>query len=198
MNGNRQPINMDDLLNKMRGQVEADFDAGRDRIFESLVENKEAICTRIDERLFAEYFLPYFLGERNDNPNWPVEWIGIAGAPSAEVAVEGFENGMRKTLFFVPPLMNTSLIADNKGTKYSMIMDRYSMEKDASPFRGMAFLEQEFGKKSEQTIQQEFNQVTARYAHQWDYIRTRYRGHVVPVVVQTQFADNSLNDLMSE
>lgn len=198
MNGNRQPINMDDLLNKMRGQVEADFDAGRDVIFQSLVENKEANCTRIDERLFAEYFLPFFLGERNDNPNWIVEWIGIAGTPSTEVAVEGFENGVKKTLFFVPPFMNTSLISDNKGTKYSMIMDRYSLEKDASPFRGMAFLEQEFGKKSEQTIQQEFNQVTAQYAHQWDYIRARYRGHIQTFQPQPSFTDNSLNDLMAE
>lgn len=77
-----------------------------DRIHQLIVEEPKRMANRLPEQIFRDYFLPVFAGDVPNGKHYE-EWISIAGAPSAEVAILG-ENG--QVLFNVPPLMNTDHI----------------------------------------------------------------------------------------
>lgn len=73
--------------------------------FENLVTSMER--SKLPEPIFRENFLPFFTGQQRPDPQNGLyaQWIGIAGAPTAEVDVIDEEG---KTVFVVPALLNTS------------------------------------------------------------------------------------------
>lgn len=85
-----------------------DLSDARDKVFSGLVENHQP--NKLPEYLFTSYFLPGFMG-KNPNQKWLLEWVSIAGSPSAEVSIID-QAGME--LFRVPAVLPTqNLILNN-------------------------------------------------------------------------------------
>ncbi len=200
-NFNGQPPQVPQNLNfeqAIKQQVLGAFDEKKDAVFKALVEDKRSYCQHIPEQIFVNNFLPYMLGERQDNANWVVEWIAIAGSPSAEVCVvDPYDK--TKELFYVPPLFNTQLVGSNSGPKYSTLLERYQQYNDNSPYLGMSFLNDELSKKASAISQQGANPQAQEYKAMWDFILLRYRPNasVQPAGIPQQGQDNSLDSLMA-
>ncbi len=78
-----------------------------DSIFNSIVVEPTQNANRLPEHIFRDYFLPAFAGKVPLGKHYE-EWISIAGAPTAEVAI--VDAGGVNVLFNVPALMNTDHI----------------------------------------------------------------------------------------
>lgn len=84
------------------------------------------VYNKIPEYIFRDYFLPFFLNERQSE-NWVMEWISIAGSPSAPVTV--MNDTMTEELFTVPPIFNTQILTQNtRGRKLYDIIIQYKEE----------------------------------------------------------------------
>ncbi len=96
----------------------------------------------ISEEDFVSGFLPYFAGETSikDNKDFISVWIGIAGAPSNEVAVV---DKNYNELYRIPPLMNTSGIEPRTDGAYASLMEEYQNRGAQIPALGDSFLKEE-------------------------------------------------------
>lgn len=84
------------------------------------------VYNKIPEYIFRDYFLPFFLNERQSD-NWVMEWISIAGSPSSPVSV--MNDAMTEELFLVPPIFNTQILSQNtNGRKLYDIIIQYKEE----------------------------------------------------------------------
>lgn len=82
-----------------------------DSIFDAIVVEGAKSANRLPENIFRDYFLPVFAGKTSIGKHYE-EWISIAGAPTAEVAIVDATNV--NVLFNVPALMNTEHIKRNR------------------------------------------------------------------------------------
>lgn len=106
----------------------------------------------ISEDIFVNYFLPRFVGVVPNPGNWVVEWISIAGTPTAEVGVRGAGGEM---LFSVPPLLQTKGLAGVSGTGgLNDIFTRYKMISNNIPREGIRFLFAELANKSKELLEE--------------------------------------------
>lgn len=123
----------------------------------------------IPEDLFVNYFLPRFMGRVLDPGNWVVEWISIAGSPTAEVGVRD-PNG--NVLFTVPPLLHTKgLVMNKENGDLGDIFGRYLQMKNNLPQVGTKFLFQKLGEKSQEFL----DRVSiSKEESSWMYILLRY------------------------
>ena len=110
-------------------------------LYDGLVNNNDNINV-ISEDDFVSGFLPYFAGELNiaDNKDFVGLWIGIAGAPSNEVAVV---DKNYNELYRVPALMNTGNIVPRNDGAFAQLMDEYNSRGSQIPALGDAFLKEE-------------------------------------------------------
>lgn len=183
-------IQKDDAIFKSLQQtIFKDLENSTEKIFNSLVENKESFCASLPESIFVNYFLPFFIGTRNDNPNWLVEWISIAGSPSSYVRI--FSDGnISNTLFFVPPVLNTNILNSDISLKAILqTSNDYSLN---LPIVGTKFLYEAMHDKSLQLTQNLDN----TYIQEWLNIFTRY--NLIPTNIEIANNTNSsnLNDLL--
>ena len=83
---------------------------------QQLLENVERAV--LPEHLFRQHFLPFFLGNSNPGPNNEVvaAWIGIAGAPTAEVDII---DDARNVLFTAPAIFSTTALNTDINTHRS-------------------------------------------------------------------------------
>lgn len=90
---------------------------------QQLLENVERAV--LPEPLFRQHFLPFFLGNVAPGPNNEVvsAWIGIAGAPTAEVDII---DDARNVLFTAPAIFSTtSLNTDISTHRSQRLRDLY-------------------------------------------------------------------------
>ncbi len=78
-----------------------------DSIHHAIVVEPTLHANRLPENIFRDYFLPAFAGSVPLGKHYE-EWISIAGAPTAEVAIVDASGS--NILFNVPALMNTDHI----------------------------------------------------------------------------------------
>ena len=158
-----------------------------DLVFSSLLA--PGSFATIPEALFSNYFLPFFLGERTDNPNWVLEWVSIAGSPTAPVTVINLNN---QPLFDVPPIFNTAALPTNTGSGFSGIRDQTELRRNNIPMEGLKFQMEAFhAKSSELTSQVNVNPVLVT----WYNILVRY-GKITPVVTPETGNNSQLDDLL--
>lgn len=83
---------------------------------QQLLENVERAV--LPEHLFRQHFLPFFLGNTNPDPKNEVvaAWIGIAGAPTAEVDII---DDARNVLFTTPAIFSTASLNTDINTHRS-------------------------------------------------------------------------------
>jgi len=153
-----------DLLKELTNQIEKDA-----RIVEKGIVNSDLV-NRIPESLFVNYFLPYFTGERHDNPNWVLEWISVAGSPMSEVVV--FDDGTKEDLYVVPSLFNTKKLIFTRGTEtFKNIFMHFNRLNANIPGIGFNFLNEMLEKKTGE-IEQLVDHTES--IKQWSYILARY------------------------
>lgn len=109
-----------------------------EKIFGKLVSNP--LANRLPEKLFVENFLPYFCGEVEipEETELYSLWYGIAGSPTGEVDIIDTRG---KSLYKVPPLMNTNIInpkrEDSNEMNFSQIIALATMYGNMTPVAGL-------------------------------------------------------------
>lgn len=157
---------LQDNVDKVKQNILKDLNKGQDLIFNGLVANVP--LNRLPEPLFASYFLPGFLGN-NPNQNWMLEWIGIAGSPSAEVSV--FDPATQQELFRVPPVLaSRNILLPREQGGLNDIFKRHEMMGSTLGASGANYLFNALEKKSEQAVAAYQNDTDAR----WVAILARY------------------------
>ena len=161
-------MSIETMTDQYLSSIRADLNHNGDSIFKTLVEDKELYVNAIPESLFVNYFLPFFMG-RNDNPNWLMEWISIAGTPASEVRVYG--DVTRETLFYVPPTLNVNnFILPNSENNLANIFIRYNMYNRNLPQEGTRFLLNELEEKKRLLV----DPLEQHYLGNWIDILRRY------------------------
>ena len=87
-------------VDALRSMVFEDLEKGLARVHENLIENQ--MVHRLPEHIFAEYFLPCWLGKISP-VNWVSEWISVAGTAASEVDI--FDPTTNQVLFRVPSIV---------------------------------------------------------------------------------------------
>jgi hypothetical protein len=153
-------------VNRVKETIINDLKKGQETIFNGLVVN--VLPNRLPEPLFANYFLPGFLGT-NPNQNWMLEWISIAGSPSSEVSV--FDPATQQELFRVPPVLASRniLLPKNEGD-LGDIFKRHEMMAGSLGSSGTNYLFNALEQKSTQAIASYQNDTDER----WRAILARY------------------------
>lgn len=143
--------------------------------FEQLVVKPQNEISRLPESIFIETFLPFFCGEKSfeDEQQFLVKWIAIAGNPSKEVHIvdDGFE-----VLFTVPAIMDTTCIDfknDRKGQSLANIIANYELHRNQLPVVGKKYLEGTIDKRLE-TLNKK-SDIVATNEQRWREIFIRYK-----------------------
>ncbi len=156
-------------VNTLVEDIRNDMVRCQKEIFEGLIGEYQ--INRLPESVFRAHFLMAFAGQPTD-PNWVAKWIGIAGTPSAEVAIVDQQNN---ELFRVPPVIaSTGVVL--QGRSAGRMKDIFSHASDLSrnsPYQAVQFMNQALGTKT-----QEFGEVPESH-QRWRGIFERY-GLVVP------------------
>jgi len=145
---------------------------------------------RIPESVFVNYFLPFFIGQRQSD-TWVIEWISIAGTPMLPVYV--IDDVTKEILYTVPGYLDTSgIINDNKNLSLSAIIERYIMiENNGIPMQSRAFLAKNLN-EYEKAITGDISRNTI---NQWYHILQRY--NLLPQASETvSNPNNSLDDFI--
>lgn len=139
----------------------------KDLIHRSLVEELEV--SKLPENVFRDYFLPRFASRVADPGNWLVEWISIAGTPTAPVDIV---DNTGTTIFRVPAVLYTKNISNMQGgASFDDIFTRYIMHKNNLAQRGTAFITAEMKKKADSIYTDEG---VSDIQKQWYSIYDRY------------------------
>lgn len=157
---------LQDNVDKVKQSIFNDLSKGQDLIFNGLVTNNPV--NRLPEPIFASYFLPGFLGS-NPNQGWMLEWIGIAGSPSAEVSV--FDPATQQELFRVPPVLSSrNILLPSEQGGLNDIFKRHEMMGSTLGASGANYLFNALEKKSAQAVASYQNDTDVR----WSAILARY------------------------
>lgn len=144
----------------VRDMLLAEMDKSKTVIFDGLLNN--SFANKIPESLFVNYFLPCFIGTRQE-PNWVMEWISIAGSPMSEVAV--FKDGTNQVLYNVPSMLNTNnLFLNKQDGDLGDIFTRYEQISNNIPTQGLNFLVEALNSKNIEILNKvNFNEVNKRW-----------------------------------
>lgn len=154
-------------INKVLEMIYKESTKTQDIVYNGLVENKT--INSIPESLFVNYFLPCFIGQR-ENPNWIMEWISIAGSPMVELNV--FDDNTKQVLFTVPSILNSNrLLISNQGVNINDIFNRYEQINNNMPINSLNFLISALNEKGSQLLSTINNNEPLQ---QWIYILRRY------------------------
>lgn len=157
---------LQERVDRIKQAIIDDLKKGEQTIFNGLVTQIQP--NRLPESIFVSYFLPGFLGT-NPNQNWLLEWISIAGSPSAEVAV--FDPATQQELFRVPPVLaSRNILLPRGGWDLNDIFTRHEMMKGSLGGQGTKFLFNALAHKSDQALSTYQNTTNDR----WAYILARY------------------------
>ena len=165
-----------------------DLNKGKDKIFQHLVQSPP--MGTLPERLFKDYFLPFFLGERQSD-NWVVEWVSVAGTPTSEVSVID-DAGVE--LFRVPAIISSShlLMNGHKGDLSAVFAQQERLSGGASSTAGLQFLAGELAQRGDAALRQSAAQ--AQTHERWHAILTRYGVSVKAPSASYATAINADND----
>lgn len=164
-----------------------------EKIYSKLVANP--LANKLPERLFVENFLPYFCGEVEipEETELYSLWYGIAGSPTGEVDIIDISG---KSLYKVPPLMNTNIInpkrGDNNDMNFSQIIALASMYNNMTPVAGLNALNTGLANKLE-TLRNKSVEFTD-YEIRWIDIFKRYGKIKQNTVSSVAVADNRLQE----
>lgn len=154
---------------EFRQMILDDLNKGQNKIFEGLVLNIEV--KKLPENIFRDYFLQGFLG-KHPNPRWAAEWIGVAGNPSAEVAIV---DHLGQELFLVPPLVASTSMLLNKyqigAARVNDILNHSGNIAQNSPMQAMVFMTSALGQKTNEFVVQN---TTDSIVVRWQQIFQRY------------------------
>lgn len=157
---------LQEQVDHIKKAIMADLQKGEEAVFRGLVT--EAQPNRLPEPIFATYFLPGFIG-KNPNKNWLLEWISIAGSPSAEVSI--FDPNTQQELFRVPPVLaSRNILLPPHGTSLTDIFARHEMMKGSLGNQGTKFLFNALSHKGDQAVSSYENTTDSR----WVAILARY------------------------
>jgi predicted HAD superfamily phosphohydrolase YqeG len=120
------------ILTKVQGEI--------DEVYDSLVVQQNR--NTLPEAIFVNHFLPFFSGEKPNDPqnNILQQWVSVAGNATAEVAVVNEKN---EVIYNVPALLDTDIlnIANNNASRsFSQIYDNYKIRAKNIPAVGEKFL----------------------------------------------------------
>lgn len=165
---------LQERVNHIKDVIDQDLRKGENLIFEGLVNSVQP--NRLPENIFVSYFLPGFMGT-NPKQNWMLEWISIAGSPSAEVSV--FDTATGKELFRVPPVLSSrSILLPKAQGDLGDIFKRHEMMSNSLGASSANYLFSALEEKSAQALDGYHNDTNER----WLAILTRY-GHTPKSVV---------------
>lgn len=106
----------------------------------------------LPESIFRDYFLPRFLGQdQNPKSTWVLEWISVAGSPSAEVGIR--DDLTQEHIFTVPPIIYTEglSLVKNPGD-LGDIFSRYKQLNNNLPQEGTSFLFKALHEKNKEML----------------------------------------------
>lgn len=130
---------VNEITESIKSSILKDNERTGNIVFAALLDNIE---TRpLPESIFKDYFLPCFLGLRNDqvSMNWMAEWVAIAGTAMSEVTI--IKDHTREVLFNVPPILNTTSLYMNKAEgDLGDIFTKHRNISNNSPTAGLNFL----------------------------------------------------------
>lgn len=127
------------ITEKIQEAMQKDADRTGSVVFNGILDNP--IANPLPESIFKNYFLPLFLGLRNDGAtlNWMAQWVSIAGSPMSEVVI--IDDNTKQELFRVPPIFNTtSLYMTKTEGDLGDIFKRFFDIKTNNPMAGLSFL----------------------------------------------------------
>lgn len=164
-----------------------------EKIFSKLVSNP--LANKLPENLFVENFLPYFCGEVEipEETELYSLWYGIAGSPTGEVDIIDTRG---KSLYKVPPLMNTNIInpkrEDSNDMNFSQIINLATMYGNMTPMAGMNALNTGLANKLE-TLRNKSVEFS-EYETRWIEIFKRYGKIKQNTVSSVAASDNRLQE----
>lgn len=135
-------------------QILAELRTSNQRIDQEIAESLKSIedtdVKRIPINVFEEIFLPFITGEvqSTNEQNYIDHWVGLVGqSNAAEICdIQG------KTLFTVPPFVDTSVIDVTRESRLSSVMTNYSNDASINPARAQGELAVGLAKELEKTI----------------------------------------------
>lgn len=143
-----------------------DLKAGQNKIYEGIILEAFPVNT-ITEVIFRNYYLPCFAGFVQP-PNWMLNWINIAGSPTAEVGVTDEQGNI---LFKVPPLIAaTNVILHGQGDTLSEVFSRREMLRNNISVDHNEYLHQQLDQKTQELGNPTNNEMVRR----WEEIFQRY------------------------
>lgn len=176
---------MQQRTDEIRQMILGDIQKGQERIFPALLHQYQPNV--LPEEIFRDYFLDRFLGVVQD-PTWVVQWINIAGAPSAEVSIIDKEG---KELFRVPPAISSIGLGFNvnqRGSVPAMFSHANNLSNN-SPVQALTFVSQTLHERSQLMLS---TGATLTDSQRWAAILARYDR--LPQEVTIQQASSSGSD----
>ena len=140
------------------------------RIFHKQIVENETLET-MQEGIFVENFLPFFLGEieDNDQSNFGVTWSALSGRGTSEVQIV---DAFNQPLYKVPAFFDTEVLDVTRSDIFN-VMKEYAIDKDIHPVmatnKAMNSLREEFKKIQRSSPLSESNK------QRWIEIFKRYR-----------------------
>lgn len=143
-------LDVNELNNMIQKSIFEETNKVGNLVFQNLLPNGPQ--NFIPESVFRDYFLPRFLGII-DTPrsSWVVEWISIAGSPTAEVGIT--HDTSKELLYVVPALLYTNNLglAKNSGD-LGDIFKRYKQIIINLPQNGTSFLMEALHHKNQEYL----------------------------------------------
>ncbi|MGI9212589.1 MAG: hypothetical protein ACR2HF_08960 [Methylococcaceae bacterium] len=165
------------MYQQTMGQVSKDMG----KVFNALCVENDPVLGRIPERIFRDYFLPYFAGERSmEDTNIVAQWISVAGTPSAEVRV--IDDVTQEELYRVPPIMSTQFLdvqTRPNGQSMKEVLEQAALYRRNIPAQGERFLEMAYGDKAQVMLRNA--RLPEEYNRRWGEIMVRYRKQTSPI-----------------
>lgn len=140
------------------------------RVFHRQIVENETLET-MQENVFVENFLPFFLGEieDNDQTNFGLTWSALSGRGTSEVQIV---DGFNQPLYKVPAFFDTEVLDVTRSDIFNVMKD-YAIDKDIHPVmatnKAMNSLREEFKKIQRSSPISESNK------KRWIEIFKRYR-----------------------
>lgn len=182
------------MYQQTMGQVSKDMG----KVFNALCVENDPVLGRIPERIFRDYFLPYFAGERSmEDTNIVAQWISVAGTPAAEVRV--IDDVTQEELYRVPPIMSTQFLdvqTRPNGQSMKEVLEQAALYRRNIPAQGERFLEMAYGDKAQVMLRNA--RLPEEYNRRWGEIMTRYQKQTSPTPVAVGHVPDSSIDYDEE
>lgn len=194
--------NLQDVSNSLEAQMyqqtmgQVSKDMGK--VFNALCVENDPVLGRIPERIFRDYFLPYFAGEQSmEDTNIVAQWISIAGTPSAEVRV--IDDVTQEELYRVPPIMSTQFLdvqTRPNGQSMKEVLEQAALYRRNIPAQGDRYLEMAYLDKAQVMLRDAH--LPEEYNQRWGEIMARYQKQTDTTPVTTGYVPDASIDYDEE